>query len=83
MLLFLEYSVLDFGLMSKAQKSPIYVRNLWKQYKRPIAGFFFFFKFFFQIGTLDGVDVAKSVIGGLDSNTKFIFIGLAEGSLFH
>ena len=67
MLLFLEYSVLDFDLMSKAQKSPIYLRNLWKQYKR----------------TLDGVDVAKSVISGLDSNTKFIFIGLAEGSLFH
>ena len=81
MLLFLEYSVLDFGLMSKAQKSPIYLRNLWKQYKRTLDGFFFFFSF--QIGTLDGVDVAKSVIGGLDSNTKFIFIGLAEGSLFH
>ena len=79
MLLFLEYSVLDFDLMSKAQKSPIYLRNLWKQYKRTLDGFFFFF----QIGTLDGVDVAKSVISGLDSNTKFIFIGLAEGSLFH
>ena len=80
MLLFLEYSVLDFGLMSKAQKSPIYLRNLWKQYKRTLDGFFFFF---FHIGALDGVDVAKSVISGLDSNTKFIFIGLAEGSLFH
>ena len=80
MLLFLEYSVLDFDLMSKAQKSPIYLRNLWKQYKRILDGFFFFF---FQIGTLDGVDVAKSVISGLDSNTKFIFIGLAKGSLFH
>ena len=79
MLLFLEYSVLDFDLMSKAQKSPIYLRNLWKQYKRILVGFFFFF----QIGTLDGVDVAKSVISGLDSNTKFIFIGLAKGSLFH
>ena len=45
--------------------------------------FILFFFFFFQIGTLDGVDVAKSVISGLDSNTKFIFIGLAEGSLFH
>ena len=42
-----------------------------------------FFFFFFHIGALDGVDVAKSVISGLDSNTKFIFIGLAEGSLFH
>ena len=43
MLLFLEYSVLDFDLMSKAQKSPIYLRNLWKQYKRTLDGFFFFF----------------------------------------
>ena len=45
MLLFLEYSVLDFDLMSKAQKSPIYLRNLWKQYKRILDGFFFFFFF--------------------------------------